>query len=310
MIIKEIIEEAVRRANLVPRRQTVPGNLLETGLHLLKGITSRYNNQNYLAFTQGEVKLRAVKTIHVYDIVDTFGGDDNVYFDSVEDLQNPLNIPTVEQVEADTHAMVKGIPGTVYVAVSDMPTPRWDPRPFDSFDPRDQQMAEYATASHVHVKDVTKLNTLMVTGGNPSDIAMTKLAFTPLHDFRQYQNNYLGWSYNQLAEGEWVIYTKPYTAGGSLCYRLQYNRGFHYDIDTDIRIPDAYIELLTVALTYALASEYPRLDDAHMQRLAKTLADMEDNVKTPKADSREIRRDMDGTGGMDGTLLLKGQFLY
>lgn len=310
MIIKEIIEEAIHRANLTPRRQSPPGNLLESGLNLLRGITSRYNNQNYLAFTEGEVKLRAVKTIHIYDGVDTFGGENNLYFKDMAELENPLNIPNAEQVEEDCHAMVIGNTGKVYVAVSDMPAPRWEPRDFDPFDPRDQQMLEYATASHVRVKDVVKLNTLMVSGGNPSDIAMTKLSFTPLHDFRQYQNNYLGWSYNQLAEGEWVIYTKPYTAGGSLCYRLQYNKGFHYDMNTDVRIPDAYTELLTVALTFALATEYPRLDDAQMSRLEKSLSVMEDNVKTPKADSREIRRDMDGTGGMDGTLLLKGQFLY
>ena len=154
MIIKEIIEEAIHRANLTPRRQSPPGNLLESGLNLLRGITSRYNNQNYLAFTEGEVKLRAVKTIHIYDGVDTFGGENNLYFKDMAELENPLNIPNAEQVEEDCHAMVIGNTGKVYVAVSDMPAPRWEPRDFDPFDPRDQQMLEYATASHVRVKDV------------------------------------------------------------------------------------------------------------------------------------------------------------
>ena len=52
MNIREIIKEAVTRVNLVPRRQAVPGDLVETAFRLLKGIVAKYNNDNLLNFTQ------------------------------------------------------------------------------------------------------------------------------------------------------------------------------------------------------------------------------------------------------------------
>jgi hypothetical protein len=64
----------------------------------------------------------------------------------------------------------------------------------------------------------------------------------------------------------------------------------HIDIDTDLRVPDAYIELLIVSLTVKLSEKYPRLDDAHIARLQADLKTMIENVAAPKSENKMILR--------------------
>ena len=49
--VRDIIKEASCRIGLVPRRQTVPGDIVETALNLLKGIVNKYNNIIKWCFT-------------------------------------------------------------------------------------------------------------------------------------------------------------------------------------------------------------------------------------------------------------------
>lgn len=291
MDVRDIIREALSRANVVPRKQQANDAYVETALRLLKGIVSRYNNQSLLAFTQMKARLPAARTIHIYDKEDLFAGEHHRYFNSVEDLQNPLNIPNADDVAEGVKAMILGQPGTVYVATDAMPAPIWQPRPTDEFDVDDQQMADYATARHVHIKDVTKLCTLFVNSSPSGLVEQLQLSYLPLEDFDRASTVDYVWTYTEIAEGEFVIRTKSYTGNGIVGLGITYNRGFKVDINDDIRIPDAYLELLIVALTYALATTYPRLDDAQMERLAKELSIMESNVRTPKADTRMVKRE-------------------
>jgi hypothetical protein len=260
-------------------------------LRLLKGIVSRYNNQSLLAFTQQKARLPAARTIHIYDKEDLFAGENHKYFNSVEDMNSPLNIPNADDVAEGVKAMILGQPGTVYVATDAMPAPIWQPRPTDEFDVDDQQMADYATARHVRIKDVAKLCTLFVNSSPSGLVEQLQLSYLPLEDFDRASAVDYVWTYTEMAEGEFIIRTKSYTGNGIIGLGITYNRGFHVDIDDDIRIPDAYLELLIVALTYALATTYPRLDDAQMERLAKELSIMENNVRTPKADTRMVKRE-------------------
>ena len=71
MTVREIIIQALNRSNVVPKKQPAPGDRLETGLELLQGVVSQYNNDNYLAFTQMGVSLSARKVIHIYGDIDT-----------------------------------------------------------------------------------------------------------------------------------------------------------------------------------------------------------------------------------------------
>lgn len=295
MEIRTIITEALSRANIIPRRQqrqTASDDLVQSAYMLLQGIINSYNNDNYLAFSQRQVDLPYRSVIHLYDMDDTFGGENNRYFNTVEELNDPLNIPTADDVDNDVHAVVKSNPSIIYVATAQMPAPVWQPRDFDEFDPRDQQMKTYCEAVHINVKRVAKLNTLMVKVPTAGQEAI-KLAFVPRSEFDRTYRADFAWTFVQLAEGEWVIETRSYAYANASKLRLDYNEAIRIDLDTDLRVPDAYIELLICALTYKLAIKYPRMTDEQVQRLSIELQTMIDNVSTPKADVKMIKRDND-----------------
>lgn len=48
--VRSIIVEALNRSNLVSRRQSAPADMSETAFQLLKGIASKYSNDNLLQF--------------------------------------------------------------------------------------------------------------------------------------------------------------------------------------------------------------------------------------------------------------------
>ena len=293
MEVRTIITEALSRANIVPRRQAAPGNLVESAYNLLKGIVSKYNNDNFLAFTQQGLDLPAKKVIHIYGKDDTMLGDENRIFSSSEELSSyPLS-------EQDYLAGLWGFINdgqhdtVVYSVISVMtelgPQYQWVPHPNqDGFNPRYQQILRYAKAYHINLEGVSKLNTLAINRTQP--YGMLPLEFKPRADFDSYSNSELLWTFNELAQGEWVIEVKPYIASQAVKLKLDYNRAIDFDLDTDLRIPDAYVELLTVALTYKLAVAYPRMDDAQVARLGTELEGMLNNVKVPKADAKQVLR--------------------
>lgn len=309
MDVRTLITESLSRANIVPRRQAAPGYLVEDALLLLQGIISKYNNDNYLAFTQNTIDLPASRLIHIYGEENTLGGEHNLYFDSADALSS-YEI-TEEDYENDVWAYLNDgqHPNVIYHIVKPLQDVySWVPAPNQELNPRFQQMKKYADACHVKIDNVNKLNTLHVNRGEV--YGMLKLHFLPRDDFDGYVDNDLFYTYTPLAEGEWLIEVKPYVASGAVKLRLAYNVGFKVDIDTDIRIPDAYIELLTVALTHKLAVKYPRLDDAQMQRLEKEVGVMLDNVRTPKADTKTVKRESFETRGYTPADVMAGRMFY
>lgn len=63
--VREIITEALARANIVPRRQAAPGHMVEETFKLLKGIASKYNTTDYLSFTQNEKVVPYNSVLHI-----------------------------------------------------------------------------------------------------------------------------------------------------------------------------------------------------------------------------------------------------
>lgn len=287
MEIRTLIREALSRSNVVPRKQPAPGDLMESGLKLLKGIVSNFNNDNYLAFTQQGLTLPARQVIHIYDKEDTMVGDYNKVFPTLGILM--AYTITEEDFENGLEAIAKDTPGKKFRVIMVGTELQWFEENADEFDPRYQQMRRYADAYHVKVPGVAKLNTLNIDRNQP--YGMLKLNFIPRGDFYSQPNGDLVWTFRELAQGEWEIEVKPYIVSNAIKLKLDYNRAIEFDFDTDLRIPDAYIELLTVALTHSLAVKYPRMDDAHVARLADDVKVMLENVRTPKADQREVRRE-------------------
>lgn len=79
MNVRDIITEALSRANIVPRRQAARGDIVETAYRLLQGIVKRYNNNNYLSFTQNEYVLHEPHdTNHIWNGIDNLALPSNV----------------------------------------------------------------------------------------------------------------------------------------------------------------------------------------------------------------------------------------
>ena len=87
MNVRELIKEATVRINLVPRRQAIPGDIMETAYNLLKGIVAKYNSDNLLNFTQNSILVKNGEVTHIYDESDFLAGQNNLYFDTVEELE-------------------------------------------------------------------------------------------------------------------------------------------------------------------------------------------------------------------------------
>lgn len=314
MEIRTIITESLSRANIVPRRQPAPGDLVQSAYNLLQGVINQFNNDNYLAFTQRQISLPCKKLIHIYDEDDTLAGENNLYFNTPEDLSGYTI--TEEDYHNNVWAMVNdGQHDNVLYTIISISTPggvqyQWvgHPNP-DEFNTRYQGMKRYIESYHIHVKGVAKLNTLMIAIPTAGAEAV-KLAFVPRSDFDRYYRNELAWTFSQFAEGEWLIETKSYALAGSNKLRLDYNEAVRFDLDTDLRVPDAYLELLTVALTYKLAVKYPRMDDTKVANLAAELQTMIDNVSAPKADVKLVKRDSYDVNDYTYWGVVSGRFLY
>lgn len=316
MEIRSIITEALSRANLVPRRQnrqTASDDLVQSAYILLQGIVSQYNNDNYLSFSQREIDLPCKKLIHIYDEDDTLKGDHNLYFSSTDQL-NAYEL-TEEDYKEQVWAMIADrqhdnvVYTVIAVSTSEETVYQWQANPNQDFNSRYQQMKRYIDSYHIQVRGVAKINTLMIKVPTAGAEAV-KLAFVPRAEFDKYYRNELAWTFTQLSEGEWLIETKAYALSGADKLRMDYNEAIRIDLDTDLRVPDAYIELLTCALTYKLAVKYPRMDDAQTTKLAAELQTMLDNVSTPKADVKLVKRDSYDVNDFTYWGVVSGRFLY
>lgn len=291
MNVREIIKEAVTRVNLVPRRQAIPGDILENAYRLLKGVVNKYNYDNLLNFTQNSIIVKNAEFTHLWDETDIVKGKNNLYFNSREELE--AYEPDEEEYENDTWAMVKGNDEAVFIVYSPaVNVYAWRAQIIYQETPRIQQMRAYQKMQHVQVRDVSKINSLyLVTPKNTEYAEHYELKFVPAYKFDNYYNDANVYTLIQKSEGEWLIQLKPNVARQNYRLKINYNESLDFDLDDDLFIPDNYVELLIVALAHKLALEYPRLDEAQMQRLQLEVQTLVDNVRTPKAVTRMILRE-------------------
>jgi hypothetical protein len=178
---------------------------------------------------------------------------------------------------------------------------------------RYQEMKRYESMEHVQVRDVAKIDSLyLISNTNQPYREHYKLEFASHSDFDKYINTANVFTYTQKSEGEWLIQLKPNVAKQNCRLKLNYNEAMEFDLDSDLYIPDNYVELLIVALAHKLALQYPRLDDAQMTRLENEVRVLVDNVRTPKASDRILQRDdyFGVTGNMSQSELMSGYWLY
>jgi hypothetical protein len=279
--VREIIFEAAVRCNVGRRRQALPGGIEETALKLLHGVVDKYNYDNLLNWTQNSVLCRNNYLIHLWDEEDTLAGEGNLYFNSEADLM-------AHTPDDGEYAIVIGDNSKFWTESEG----QWVENLVQGIpEQRVQQMQRYASMVHMNVKNIGKINSIyVVTPNNTSYREHAQLRFVSPTDFDRYSNGSAVYTTTQKSDGEWLIEIKPIVAAQNWNLKICYNEMIEFDIDSDLYIPENYVELLIVALAHKLALMYPRLDDAQMQRLENEVRVMVDNVRTPKAADRVIAR--------------------
>ena len=291
MDVRSIIKEATSRINLVPRKQAVPGDILETAYQLLKGIVSKYNYDNLLNFTQNSVIVPNTEVTHIYDETDFAKGKNNMYFEVTAGVFNYT--PTSEDFENNVWAMAKDDPNTVFIVYSpSTDVYAWRAQVIhDHMLPRIQEMEKYLAMYHVCVRDVAKINSVYLITPTAEPYKLHKeLEFVPANKFDSYLNGAPVYTVTEKSEGEWIMRIKPGIALLDRRLKINYNESIEFDVDSDLYIPDNYTELLIVALAHKLALQFPRLDETQMNRLEQEVRILVDNVRTPKAITRSIVR--------------------
>jgi hypothetical protein len=165
---------------------------------------------------------------------------------------------------------------------------------------------------HFQVRDVAKINSIYVVSetGQPYK-EFYNLDFVNHTDYDRFMNSSRVFTYTQKSEGEWVVEIKPYIYLNNNRLKITYNESIEFDIDSELFVPDNYIELLIVALAHKLALMYPRLDESQMNRLQQEVQVLVDNVRTPKAEDRILLRNnyWDDYGCMTQYDLLTGGYM-
>lgn len=290
--VREVIVEAATRVNLAPQRNPYPG-VVENAFRLLKGIISKYNNDNLLVWTQNSVIVPKSNLIHIYDESDYLKGEHNLYFDNESEL-NSYKL-SEEDYENNTWAIVKEVPNVVYSVIR-ITTPavqfQWLPHVVNEpYSQRYQEMKRYEAMTHIQVRDVAKINSIYVINNtNEQYREHYKLDFVNHTDYDKFSNTSRVYTYTPKSEGEWLIEVKPYIYSGAHRLKINYNEAFNIDLNTDLYIPDNYVELLIVALAHKLALMYPRLDEAQMNRLQQEVQVLCDNIRTPRSEDRLLLR--------------------
>lgn len=292
MEVRSLIQEACTRVNICPRRQAVPGDIMENAYRLLKGIIAKYNSDNLLCWTQKSVIVPKSTLIHLYDETDILKGENNLYFDTVAEMNSYIfDLNEIDKL----WCIVKEVPNTYYtvqVETSNPLTFATIPHEVPAIVPqRYQEMLEYQNMLHFQVRDVAKINSIyVISDTNEPYKEYYKLDFINHTDFDRYSRNARVYTYTQKSEGEWLLNVKPLYYPDNHRLKITYNESMQFDIDSDLFIPENYIELLIVALAHKLALMYPRLDEAQMTRLENEVRVLVDNVRTPKAEDRVLLR--------------------
>lgn len=313
MEIRSVIQEACVRVNICPRRQAVPGDIVENAYRLLKGIVAKYNSDCLLSWTQKSVIVPKSPVIHIYDETDVIKGDNNLYFDTVAEMNSHVfDLNEIDKL----WCIVKEVPNTYYMVQVETANPlTFVTIPHEVQDPypqRYQEMLAYQDMLHFQVRDVAKINSIYVVSetGQPYK-EFYNLDFVNHTDYDRFMNSSRVFTYTQKSEGEWVVEIKPYIYLNNNRLKITYNESIEFDIDSELFVPDNYIELLIVALAHKLALMYPRLDESQMNRLQQEVQVLVDNVRTPKAEDRILLRNnyWDDYGCMTQYDLLTGGYM-
>lgn len=290
MFVRDMIKQACDRVNLSLGTQGPTPDVFQVALEKLKSVISKYNSDSILSFTQNSVYLKNSELIHIYDKQNTAGGEYNRYFDTEADLNS--YVLTEKDYDNEVYGSVKTNWQTVRYTVGRANDQFiWIPHILEGLlSPRDQQIHEYWKMEHVKLHNVEAINSIYLQPPEQRLADPYKLDYVNHTDFDRYCKSSRVYTWMQRGQGEWIIRLKPIPASMNWNLKLNYNRGIEFDEDKPLFIPDIYTDLLIKATAHQLALEYPRLDDAQMQRLENDVRVTLEGLKSQRSESRAVLR--------------------
>jgi len=339
--VRDVITEALARANLCSRRQEAPGKLVESAYRLLKGIAADYSSHNLLQFLRREVDLNeAVIKEDQYVLGDDYTLGTNFWVIEGTEIQPYIDegiIPEAANVaenskvyNGDTMVWVRYATGpNVFVwrrdayPSKDIAIARMDGavkeiikggiQPKMQIGTIDQEIhSDYVQVMIENLEKVTEL--YWDRSNDPMANASMPLQYLSFEDFNDGAYGDYVYTWQPISDTKIELKLKPRFVAmltNSQNLKLIYNVRYSIDYNSVLKIPDIYQELFITALTYKLAVEFPRLSPEQTERLKNTLREIEDSVKTPTRASKMIIREPLRVNGLyNQAQLSSGSFIF
>ena len=157
---------------------------------------------------------------------------------------------------------------------------------------------------------IQKINKVYWHSKQPSDLGNSvEVQYASPDDFDAYPDGAGVYTCQPINDLQIVFKTKLLPSS-SIELKFTYNRKWSIDLDDELRIPEQYVELFTVALTTALAGAFPRLSEERVNRLKEDLKEMENNVRVSTravkyVSRRPIRQCVNQAAFISGSFLLR-----
>lgn len=308
-IIRDVISEALARANIVGRRQVqhAPGDKVMDALDILRDIAADFTNKNLLQWLQETVEI---PTVLPEKLILNEGWDLGVNFWIAMNDEEVPPLPSAGVWDTafcwDKNCTVWNIigvgPGVGAWRKMTYPNPE-AARAHMSYNGQDAVL-EYAPAGmrtevilgsidpdihsdyvDVACKDLDRVIAVYFEFTNPLENGDYNypLGFVSYEDFWNGGWGPSVFTYQNISDTKTKIYLKKLLIDrlpGTYGIKVVYNKAWNFDLDTEVRSPDIYRSLFLSALTYRLAVRWPRLDPAHTERLKQEMLDRIDIVSS------------------------------
>ena len=116
-----------------------------------------------------------------------------------------------------------------------------------------------------------------------------ELNYAAPSDFDAYPDGCAVYTAQPINDLQILLKTKLLPDAGT-AIKVSYNRKWSFELDSELRIPEQYVELFTVALTHKLALAFPRLSSEQVNLIKADLDEMIKNVKTATRAVKYISR--------------------
>jgi len=275
--VRDVIINALSRANLCSKRQAAPGYMTESAFELLKGIASKYSKDNLLQFLRRELIIdnehkKPTLVIGEYALNDEYS--DYLIFDT---------LPEAASEYVGRKAYAKDTQ-KIYICVTIPTGYAWG---MTSEDPHEV----FYSLPDVEVPNVAAIAEVYARNGQDDYNNDYHLDFVSYEDYR---NPIFGsgvYTWQPLSDKSIELkLKKPMVDSASYGFVVIYNCGYQFGLDDTLKIPENYIELFTASLVYALAVKYPKLDQAQIQRLEKERDDLVKNISIPTRANKIVLR--------------------